>query len=73
MILVSAVNGWLFSIGCRDLDDKAGVYTFSLAFDFMMILAYYVVPIAIFGVRLSPGVILGSLIMLAGLAVVKVS
>ncbi len=61
---------WVWA--CRLIDDKQKLYLFSLAWDFLMVVCYYALPLLIFEFKFNKGVIIGMLIMLVGLVIVKV-
>lgn len=71
MALLGAGCAALFAVAARALDDKPRVYVFSLAYDFLMAVAYYLLPLAVFGVRLSPGVVAGVALAALGFALIK--
>lgn len=71
MVTISAVSGAVFAFGCQYLDSKARIFLFSLGCDVIMVFAYYVIPVVFFGVTLKPSVMMGSLLVLAGLLVIQ--
>ena len=62
----------LFGYAARRLDDNAKLYVFSLGYDSGMMFAYYVLPIALFSTRLTPAVVVGAVLVIAGLLVVHI-
>ncbi len=72
MAVLGAMCAALFAVGVRELDSKARVWVFSLCWDVVMLFSYYAVPILVLGVRVSPGVLAGMLLVVAGLVLVKV-
>ena len=71
MVLLGAGCAYLFSLGAQWLDDKVRVYVFSLVYDCLMVAAYYVLPLVVLGVKVSPGVAVGAGLVVAGLVVIK--
>ncbi len=72
MAALGAMCAACFAVGVAMLDVKPKVYVFSLTYDVLMLLAYYAVPLLVLGVRVSPGVVVGMLFVVAGLVIVKV-
>ena len=72
MVVLGAVCAGLFAAGAQRLDDKGKVYVFSLVYDLFVLAAYYVMPILVFGVRLSWPVVAGSILVLAGIVIIKI-
>lgn len=64
--------GVLFCWAAKTLEDKQSVYVFGLAYDVLMVLAYYILPLVVFGTKVSPGVMVGAGLIVLGLLVVKV-
>lgn len=73
MVLLGGACAGLFGWAARALDDKAKLYAFSLFYDSLMMAAYYLLPLALFGARVSPGVLCGAALVAVGLLVVRVS
>lgn len=71
MVLLGALCSWLFATGAKWLNDSQRVYVFSLAWDLLMVAAYYVLPLVVLGVKVSPGVAAGAALVVAGLVVIK--
>lgn len=61
---------WVWSV--RTLGDVNRVYFLSLCIDLLMILAYYVLPLALVELRFNRWTCLGVGMMVLGLAVVKI-
>lgn len=66
MIAISVLTGALFAAGCQYLDDKRKIFYFSLYYDVMVATAYYALPLAFFGCRVSPQAVVGGLAILIG-------
>ena len=73
MVVLGGACAGLFAWGAKLLDDRERLYVFSLWYDSTLYFCYYGLPILLFATRPSPGVLLGTVIVLAGLVVVKVS
>jgi hypothetical protein len=63
----------LYAVGAKWLDDKGKVYVFGLTYDGLVLVAYYVLPLALFGARVRPGVLAGAALVAAGLVVAHAS
>ena len=73
MIVLGAVCAGLFAWGAQLLDNKGKVFVFSIWYDSLVLACYYILPILIFGTRVSWGVMLGAAFVVAGLVIVKAS
>lgn len=73
-VFVTAIlaTGFCWVAATRMADDKNKIYVFSLAWDFVMIVAYYFIPLIVFEFKFNLGVIAGMLLMLVGMVLVKV-
>lgn len=72
MAFLGAACAALFAWAARMLDDNPRVYKFSLFYDSLMAFCYYLLPLVVFGTKVSPGVLAGAGLVAAGLLVVKV-
>jgi multidrug transporter EmrE-like cation transporter len=77
---------WYIPVGCifgyilvpiwylvvRHIDDNDRIYFYSLCWDTLMVLVYYLLPIFLFGVKLNRNGVIGLLLMAAGLILLKV-
>lgn len=66
MVVISVLTGALFAAGCQYLDDKRKIFYFSLYYDVMVATAYYLLPLAFFGCRVSPQAVVGGFVILTG-------
>jgi uncharacterized membrane protein (DUF485 family) len=72
MAILAAGCGLFFGYAAKLLDTKAGVYLFSLYYDSIMMVAYYVLPLLVFSTKVTPGVMVGAALVAAGLIVAKI-
>jgi ABC-type multidrug transport system permease subunit len=72
MAFLGAACAMLFAWATKTLDTKERAYVFSLWYDTLMMLAYYLLPLVIFGAKVSPGVMAGAAFVAFGLLIVKV-
>ncbi len=72
MTVLGAVCAGLFAWATGRLDSKERAYVFSLYYDSAMMVAYYLLPLVLFGTRVTPGVMVGAALVALGLVVVKV-
>lgn len=70
-ILLGIVCNFLWFWAAKYIGDKEKIYVFSLCWDTTMTLVYYALPIFLFGVRLDRWSVLGVLLMVSGLAIIK--
>jgi hypothetical protein len=74
MIALSALCGLCFAVAVKRFGDAAAkVYVFSLSYDTVMMVAYYLLPLVAFGTRVTAGVMLGAAMVAAGLLIVHAS
>jgi multidrug transporter EmrE-like cation transporter len=73
MVALGAACAGLFAWGAKLLDETPKVWVYSLWYDSLVLAGYYLIPLLVFGTKVSPGVLAGSALVLAGLVVVKVS
>jgi uncharacterized membrane protein len=64
-------NGLLWSWMCRRAADGRELFSVSIAYDAITIVAYSVLPLAVFGVRLTPAAWVGFGLVVAGACLVK--
>lgn len=69
--LLSLTSGMLWAWAARRLPSDRELYAFGLFWDVAVIAAYSVLPLAAFGVRLSPAAWLGFCLVLLGTCLVK--
>jgi multidrug transporter EmrE-like cation transporter len=72
MILLGGACAGMFAWAAKMLDSGPGVYRYSLFYDAVVMSCYYLLPLLAFGTRVSPGVLLGAAVVVAGLVIVKV-
>lgn len=53
------------------LDDRERIYFYNLCWDVVMVMVYYFIPVFFFGVHVDRYRIVGLLMMLGGLALMK--
>lgn len=73
LVVLGALCTACFAAGARCLDNRTRIFVFSLGYDVLMALAYYVVPVLAFGLKLPSGVAAGAALILAGLILVHAS
>lgn len=61
----------LWYLASRALACKELIFTYSLVWDSLMMVAYYVLPLLVMGVRPGPGVMLGGALIVSGMLVIK--
>lgn len=66
-----AVCAWMFALAARWLDDKEAIYVYSLWWDSLMLAAYYLLPLLASGVRPAAGACAGVVLVVLGMALVK--
>lgn len=71
LAILSASNGLLYAWGCRLMPDKQAIVVLGLVTDVLMVIAYYVLPMAVFGVRVNPCIIAGGITIVAGAVFLK--
>lgn len=71
MVFLGAACAGLFAWAAVILDSSEKIYTFSLLYDSVMALCYYLIPLAILGVSVPPTVLVGATFVVLGLLVVK--
>ena len=60
---------WFWTV--RYIDDKDRIYVYTMFWDFVLCAVYFVVPLLWFGVKLDRWQLCGLLLMIIGLAVIK--
>ena len=73
MALLGASTALLFGWAIRQFPTKEEVYAFNLYYDALVFFVYYALPLLLMGVKPSPGAILGTVILLAGIILIKVN
>lgn len=63
--------GFLWIWAARLLDDKAKIYVFSLYWDSLMVLCYYILPLLAMGIKLNSQTVFGIVLTVIGLIVIK--
>lgn len=71
MVFVSLGTGYLFARGCKVLDDKGKIFVFGLGYDTAMVTAYYLLPLAVLGLRLNAATLGGAALVLLGFVFIK--
>ncbi len=66
MACLSALNGLLWGFGSRYCVDQRQVYSLSVVWDAVTLTAYNVLPLILFGVRLSPAAWMGFVLVVSG-------
>mgnify|MGYP006921306019 CR=1 FL=1 len=72
LVTLGGVCSLLFGLAAKWLKSNEKLYVFSLYFDALMAFAYYLLPLLVFGTKLSPGVLVGAALVVAGLFVVHI-
>jgi hypothetical protein len=74
LVVLSALCGLCFALAAKKSgDNKPALYVFSLSYDTVMMAAYYLLPVALFGARGTTGVYVGAAMVAAGLLLVHAS
>lgn len=63
--------GFLWVWAARLLDDKAKIYVYSLYWDSLMVLCYYLLPLLVMGIKLNTQTLCGIFLTVTGLVVIK--
>ena len=71
MMILGSLTTLIFAYGSKLLDDKSRIFVYSLAYDCMMALCYYILPLIVLGVRVNAGVMIGSVLIIVGLIIIK--
>lgn len=71
--VLSLLVGLLFGWAVQRVGDQKQVYAFNLAWDAVVVVAYVLLPLAAFGVRLTIAGWVGLALIVAGTILVKVS
>jgi len=72
-ILIGLCISSMWVTGVRVLDNKERIFFFSLCWAFAVIFVDYVIPLVFFGLNVNKYVVLGSLIVAAGLVIMKLN
>lgn len=68
-IAIATSIAWLLT--ARYIGDKNRIYFYSLCWDTMLVLVFYLTPILLFGVKLDRWGVAGITLMIAGLCLLK--
>lgn len=70
---VGVLVSTLWVLGVRFADSKERIFLFSLCWEFSVILIDYIVPLVFYGLNVNKYVVLGSLLVAAGLTLMKLN
>jgi multidrug transporter EmrE-like cation transporter len=71
-VILGIAMTFLWIWATKVFDDKNKIYVFSLVWDFLMMAAYYLLPFCLYKFKFSWPMIIGALLMVAGVVVVKI-
>lgn len=72
-IVIGIMVSTLWVSGIKLIDNKERIFLFSLCWEFSVISIDYLVPLVFYGLNVNKYVVLGSLIVAAGLTVMKLN
>ena len=70
-ISISIIGSLFWIVACKAFNNKNKIYVFSIFWDFLMIISYYVIPCIIFNLNFKKEFWFGLVLMLTGLLLIK--
>lgn len=70
--LLGAVCAVIFGWAARVLNNNSKLYVFSLTYDSVMLIAYYLLPLLVFKTKLSTPTMIGAVLILVGFVTIKI-